>query len=120
VVQISGTRRNVAAGNGSLHERSLAIADVVKAVAIELHTTPSRVAIAWTLQNRAVVAPILGVRTMAQLEDNLGALDIELPSAALARLDDASRVELGFPHDFLKRPLTRAVVRAGAKVAPRR
>jgi aryl-alcohol dehydrogenase-like predicted oxidoreductase len=44
-----GTRKNIAAGNGSLTERGLAIADVVKAVAAELGRTPAQVAIAWTL-----------------------------------------------------------------------
>jgi aryl-alcohol dehydrogenase-like predicted oxidoreductase len=40
--------------------------------------TASQVAIAWTLRNPAVTAPILGVRTMGQREDNLGALEVDL------------------------------------------
>ena len=38
---------------------------------------------------------------MEQLEDNLGALDVDLPAEALARLDDVSRIDLGFPHELL-------------------
>lgn len=106
----AGTRKNIAAGNGSLTERGLAIADVVKSVAAETGTTPSQVAIAWTLLNPAVTAPIIGARTMAHLEDNLGALDVVLSDEQLARLEQASAVELGFPHEFLTRPLTRSVM----------
>ena len=45
--------------------------------------------------------PILGARKLAHLEDNLGALDVELSAEHLDRLGRASRVPLGFPHDFL-------------------
>ena len=48
-----------------------------------------------------VVVPILGARTATQLADNLGCLAVELSDDQLARLDRASRVELGFPTDFL-------------------
>jgi hypothetical protein len=41
------------------------------------------------------------VRTAGQLADNLTCLDVVLPPAALARLDQVSHVVLGFPHDFL-------------------
>ncbi|KYG02387.1 aldo/keto reductase [Sorangium cellulosum] len=116
----AGTRRNIAAANGALTERSLAIAEVVKAVAAESGKTPSQIAIAWTLLNPAVTAPILGARTLKQLEDNLGALDVRLTDDQRARLDRASAVELGFPHDFLARPLTRSVVSGDVKIAARR
>jgi aryl-alcohol dehydrogenase-like predicted oxidoreductase len=115
-----GTRKNIAAGNGSLTERGLAIADVVKAVAAELGRTPAQVAIAWTLLNPAVAAPITGARTLAQLEDNLGALDVVFTDDQRARLEAASTVELGFPHEFLARPLTRGVMFGEARIEPRR
>jgi aryl-alcohol dehydrogenase-like predicted oxidoreductase len=115
-----GTRKNIAAGNGSLTERGLAIADVVKAVAAELGRTPAQVAIAWTLLNPAVAAPITGARTLAQLEDNLGALDVVFTDDQRARLEAASAVELGFPHEFLARPLTRGVMFGEARIEPRR
>ena len=114
-----GTRRDIAAGNGSLTEKSLEIAQVNKQLAAELSVTPSQLAIHWTLLNPAVTAPIVGARTLAQLEDNLKALEIEVPAAARARLDEVSRVELGFPHDFVKLPQTQAVMRAGTIIEPR-
>lgn len=115
-----GTRKNVAAANGALSERGLAIADVVKAVAAETGKSPSQVALAWTLLNPAVAAPIMGVRTLAQLEDNLGALEVMLSNDQRARLNEASSTELGFPHEFLARPMTRNVMFGDVKIATRR
>ncbi len=115
----SGTRRDVAIGNGTLTERSLGIADVVGDVAAEVGHSPAQVAIAWTLLNPAVTAPIAGVRTMAQLEDNLRALDVRLTPEQVARLDAASAVELGFPHDFLAMPMTRNVMFGDIQLAAR-
>lgn len=97
------TRKAVAAGNGFLTARGLEIAEVVKEVASQLGTTPSRVALAWALLNPAVVAPLVGARTLAQLDDNLGVFDITLDSAQQARLAQASAVDLGFPHETLRR-----------------
>ena len=99
----ASSRKEVAAGNGFLTSRGLDIAEVVKDIAAELGTTPSRVALAWTLLNPAVTAPIVGARSLAQLEDNLGGLDIQLDPRQQARLDEASAIELGFPHTALRR-----------------
>jgi aryl-alcohol dehydrogenase-like predicted oxidoreductase len=112
-----GTRKNVAAANGALSERGLAIADVVAKVASDLGVTPSQVALAWTLRDPGVTAPIIGARTLDQLEDNLGALELTLPDTALAELETASAVEPGFPHDFLNLPMTRNVMFGDLRIA---
>ncbi|MGJ4858310.1 aldo/keto reductase [Labrys sp. La1] len=117
--EASGTRRNVALGNGALTERGLDIAEVVKAVAGETGHTPSQVALAWTLTNPAVASPLIGARTLAQLEDNLGALEVTFSDEQRDRLEAASAIELGFPHDFLDRPLTRNVMFGGLKIPTR-
>jgi diketogulonate reductase-like aldo/keto reductase len=78
------------------------------------------VALAWTLLNDSVTAPLIGARTLSQLEDNLGALEVELPDDALARLQRVSTVALGFPHEVLARPSTMAAVFGDTKVSPRR
>lgn len=89
-------------GARTLTERNLAIADAVNAVASERGVTATQVALAWVRaqQQRAVVIPIVGVRTLDQLQDNLGALDVALTDGELARLDEVSATELGFPYDF--------------------
>jgi diketogulonate reductase-like aldo/keto reductase len=47
------------------------------------------------------VIPILGPRTPEQLAENLGATNVTLSAQQVARLDAASDVALGFPHDML-------------------
>lgn len=91
-------------GEALRSERNLAIAEVVESVAKELDKTPSQVAIAWVMaqhRRRGQIIPIVGARKLSQLEDNLGALTVELTDEHLARLDEVSKVPLGFPHDFL-------------------
>lgn len=83
-------------------ERNLEIARETVAVAAEAGCTPSQVALAWVRQQPGnLQIPILGARTLAQLEDNLGCLEVELSESQLERLSTASAIELGFPHDFL-------------------
>jgi aryl-alcohol dehydrogenase-like predicted oxidoreductase len=99
-----GTRFETAPGYRELFhtERNLAIADTVNAIAAEHGVSSSQVAIAWVLAQRAraPVIPLLGARRLSQIEDNLGALELELTADELGRLDEASAIELGFPHDF--------------------
>lgn len=82
-------------------ERNLGIAEVVVDIAEEIGCTPSQVAVSWVRQQQGVIVPLIGARNREQLEDNLGALDVTLDNGHLARLDEASRIESGFPHDFL-------------------
>ena len=82
-------------------ERNLEIAQAVIEVADEIGCQPSQVAISWVRQQLGVIIPLVGANSVAQLEDNLGALEVTLSSEQLEQLDEASRIELGFPHDFL-------------------
>lgn len=88
-----------------VNERNLAVAAAVVTLAKEIKRTPSQVALNWVRQQteRGVIIPILGARTAAQITDNLGCLDFELTGDQLARLNEISQIELGFPHDFIKR-----------------
>ena len=54
----------------------------------ELGQAPANVALAWLLHNPVVTAPIIGPRTIAQLNETVQALDIELPGDILAKLDE--------------------------------
>jgi aryl-alcohol dehydrogenase-like predicted oxidoreductase len=102
-----------ASRNGPVDERRLRLAAAVTAVARELGRTPAQVAIAWLRAQPGVIVPILGARTAEQLADNLGALDVRLGEEHLGRLDAASAIEPGFPHDFLSRPAIRELVYGG-------
>jgi aryl-alcohol dehydrogenase-like predicted oxidoreductase len=103
------SRESINRATGRLSERALTIAESVRAVADEIGATPAQVALAWTMRNPVVTAPVLGVRTMQQLEDNLGSLAVTFDEAQLAHLDEASRIELGFPHDMLASPMQKHV-----------
>jgi aryl-alcohol dehydrogenase-like predicted oxidoreductase len=85
----------------AVSERDLTIARAVDAVADELGVSSSQVALAWTRAHRPWIHPILGARAPAQLADNLAAIDLALPDEAVARLDKASAIDLGFPMDFI-------------------
>jgi aryl-alcohol dehydrogenase-like predicted oxidoreductase len=95
---------------GRVNDRTLAIADTVRAIASDIGRSPSQVAIAWVRQRGSNVIPILGARKASQLEDNIGALDVVLSSEEMARLDGVSRVDLGFPLEFLSYPVIRESV----------
>ncbi|MCC8928862.1 aldo/keto reductase [Rhodococcus sp. I2R] len=114
-----GSRRDHALVNRTLTERGLSIADVVVGVAQELGVRPSHVALAWTLQNPAVVSPLVGARTPEQLHEDLAALDLELGPEHVERLDAVSAIDLGFPHEFLTRPMVRGVVHGQTITRPR-
>ncbi|MDR3417196.1 MAG: aldo/keto reductase [Nevskia sp.] len=112
------TRKDINLATGRLNERNLAISRVANAVAAELRCTPAQLALAWTLLNPAVVAPILGTRTRAQLQDNLGALDVCFGEEQVERLDAASRVEPGFPQSLLRSAAMTSMF-GGVRVAER-
>lgn len=86
---------------GALNDRAYSIVDVLIRIARELGTTPSRVALAWVQQRPGVSSSILGARTLEQLKDNLGALEVALRAEDVKALDEISRPALPFPHDFL-------------------
>ncbi len=58
-----------------------------EAVCAEIAQRPADVAIAWLLRNPVVTAPIIGPRTMEQLEGTVGALDLALPDEVVHRLE---------------------------------
>ncbi|NJD63542.1 MAG: aldo/keto reductase [Deltaproteobacteria bacterium] len=88
-------------GDMYLTERNLKIAAEVVRVAGEIGKSPSQTAIAWTRKRSPLILPILGATKLSQLTDNLGCLELELPDEQMRRLDEISRIELGFPLDFL-------------------
>lgn len=117
---VAATRKGVIASTGHLNERSLAIAEVVGAVADETGASRSQVALAWTLRHPAVTAPVMGARTLAQAEDNLGALAVVLDDDQLARLDAGSRPAPIFPERFIGRPMAQQLIFGTHPVAMRR
>ena len=83
------------------NERTWSLLDVLFAVADEAGRSPAQVALHWLRRQSGTIIPILGVRTMAHLEDNLGSVEFRLSDDQLRRLDEASAPRRPYPYDFL-------------------
>ncbi|MBK6596875.1 MAG: aldo/keto reductase [Proteobacteria bacterium] len=88
--------------SGAINDRNLAIVDVVRKIATSIDATPSQVALAWLLAQPGRPLPIIGARTMAQLTDNLGSLQVTLDTAQLAELNEISQFQPGFPNKLYR------------------
>jgi aryl-alcohol dehydrogenase-like predicted oxidoreductase len=93
--------------------RAACIVGALKTVSDQVGRSAAQVALAWLRYRPVPVIPILGARKIAQLHDNLASLDLFLSSDQLKTLDDASRIELGFPHDFYTKEMVRSILYAG-------
>ncbi|HEV8329236.1 MAG TPA: aldo/keto reductase [Nitrospiraceae bacterium] len=96
-------------------QRTDRIVAAVKTVSDELGRSMAQVALAWLRYRPVPVIPILGARKLSQLQDNLASFDLTLSADQLQTLDDASRIELGFPHDFYAKELVRTFVYGGMR-----
>jgi aryl-alcohol dehydrogenase-like predicted oxidoreductase len=72
------------------NERGWGTLDAVDQLAQERGKSISQIALAWQLSDPVITSPIIGPRTLEQLEDNLGAVGLRLEPAEKARLDEAS------------------------------
>ncbi len=80
-------------------ERNLRIADTLCNMAEKTGYPPAAIALRWLVERNTL--PIIGARTVEQLNENLKALEVELPREAYIDVEEASKIELGFPHEFL-------------------
>lgn len=86
----------------ALTDKTYNIVEALVEIAEELGSTVSRIALAWLLTRPGVVSPIIGARTLAQLDDNLGAHDVKLTPEMVAKLNGLSEPVLSFPARFLE------------------
>jgi len=86
---------------GRLSGPALDIARKVDTIADELGATSAQVATAWVRSHGYRYIPILGARTVAQIEDTLKSVSVTLSDKHLAELHELSKVDLDFPHKFL-------------------
>ena len=82
-----------------------AILDTLIGVAKDAGVTPAEIAIAWVAAKGSL--PIIGPRTLAQLENNLAAAKTTLSPEQIARLDEVSAIPAVFPYRMLNNPETR-------------
>ncbi|MWV39113.1 aldo/keto reductase [Natrialba sp. INN-245] len=75
-------------------EQAWDVLEAVEAVADEVDATPAQVSVRWLIeQDRFTCVPIVGARTPEQLEENVGAVEIELTDDQFGRIDEARQLE---------------------------
>ena len=102
--------KRLAEKSARLSEKSVEITKKVVEIAEKIGQTPAQVATRWTMQSNPTVIPIVGARTLAQIEDSLGALDFELTNDQTNELNEVSKIDVGFPHDFLSQETIRNII----------
>ncbi len=100
--------------NKRLNEQTWRIVDVLESIAAGRGATVAQVALRWIMDRDGVASTIIGARTMAQLEDNLAASNLQLTAEDSNRLDEVSAVPRAFPWDFID--MVRAGIQNGTTV----
>ncbi|RIA85479.1 aldo/keto reductase [Glomus cerebriforme] len=93
--------RSIAFNMHSKVEKNWKILDEVKAISEEIGRSPVQIAMNWVHQKPGITSPIIGARTVAQLEENLKSLEFKLTPEQMKRLDEVSKpTEYPFPQSF--------------------
>jgi len=80
-------RRSSPRFQGENFAKNLALVDRVRTLAAELHCSPAQLALAWVLAQGDDIVPIPGTKRRKYLEENVGALQVDLSAAELATLE---------------------------------
>ena len=97
-------------------QKNFPIVDEVVAVAKQLGRTPAQVALNWVVNRPAVDSTIVGATKIHQLQDNLAALELKVPTELRERLDGVSAPEIQYPYNFFYGAGMEEMVNAGTKV----
>ncbi|SEL65372.1 aldo/keto reductase [Haloferax larsenii] len=68
-------------------DENWAVLDEIRAIADEKDASPAQVSLSWLLHKPVVDAPIIGPRRLDHLDENIGALDVDLTSADIERIE---------------------------------
>jgi aryl-alcohol dehydrogenase-like predicted oxidoreductase len=99
--------------HNSINESNLSIASEVIRIAKEIGCTPSQVALNWVRLQPGVIIPIVGAKTQDQLQENVDCLKYPLNDEQLNKLNELTKIDLGFPHTFLNGEYIRTLVYGG-------
>lgn len=97
-------------------DRNFALARELVEVARAVDRPPAQVALGWITRRPGVVSTLIGATRLEQLEENLHALEHELPPGLSRRLEEASRPEPQFPYMFHGGKM-QSLVNSGCRVA---
>jgi aryl-alcohol dehydrogenase-like predicted oxidoreductase len=100
--------------SASLNEKTWSIVDQLQVIAKAHDSTVARVALAWVQAQPAVTSTIIGARRLAQLDDNVKALEVSLTADELGKLDALTKPTFGFPQSM--QPVFPAIHNGGTTV----
>ena len=80
------------------NEHTWSILDTLQEISAETGNSPAQIALNWLLQMPGVTAPIIGVRNLNHLKDNLGSTGWSLTAEQMTKLNDVSRKPLPYPY----------------------
>lgn len=103
-------------GDSLFTERNWKIVEVLKQVAQDIDQSPARVALAWVACRPGVTSTLMGVSTVAQVTDNMSALDVALSAQQLAALDAVSSPDSKMLYSLFTPALRKHVVFGGSTV----
>jgi aryl-alcohol dehydrogenase-like predicted oxidoreductase len=84
-----------------LNERTYAVVDELEIIAKAHETTVAGAALAWVHAQPAMTSIIIGARRLSQLDENVGAVDVNLTAEERARLNALTEPTFGFPQSVL-------------------
>jgi len=96
-------------------QRTERVVAAVKSVSDDTGHSMAQVALAWLRYRPVPVIPIIGARKLSQFQDNLASFDLTLSADQLKTLDEASRIDLGFPYDIYAKPIAQTSCYGGLR-----
>jgi len=96
-------------------QRTERVVAALKTVSDETGRSMAQIALAWLRYRPVPVIPIIGARKLSQLQDNLASLELTLSADQLRTLDEASRIELGFPYSIYALESARSTMYGGLR-----
>ncbi len=96
-------------------DRANAIVGKVIEIAGKIGCSPVHVALNWLRGSSSSIIPVIGARSADQLKDSLSCINYTLEREFRDELNEVSKIELGFPHDFLQGDAVKEVVFGGMK-----
>jgi aryl-alcohol dehydrogenase-like predicted oxidoreductase len=109
-LEIVDSKRGDWLNSERLHEKSFLIVEALAKVATELDCSIAQVALNWIRQQPGGIIPIIAGRTSEQIRENLDCLEFRIEPEQMSYLNEVSKIDLGFPHEFLaSEPLQNAL-----------
>jgi aryl-alcohol dehydrogenase-like predicted oxidoreductase len=88
------------------------LVDELRVMAKAHNASPAQIALAWLLTKRTIASVLIGANKIAQLDDNLAAVDLKLTPEELAKLNEMTSAPLPYPHWFTDRVQDQPVMAA--------